>query len=270
MQKITDNVYVESELSRCNTSVVVTSEGVVVIDTPMIPANARKVAKEIAGLGPVRYIINTEPHGDHTSGNCYFGGQVIAHEGTREAVLASKLDDFKNMLRMMAPDGPAIDADFRFRPPDITFSERLTLYLGKHTFRLIHLPGHTPYQVAVHVPEERIVFTSDNVVVETVPFFHQALPREWLKSLEEYEKLDVTKIVPGHGRVGDKSHIRQMSRTVQTFIDTVQAAIDQGMSLSEAQEKVTFEGLLPHIHRDERTSGIIRMNVARLYEVLKG
>lgn len=269
MEKITDNVYVESKLSRCNTGVVVTAGGVVVIDTPMLPADAKKVAAEIARLGPVRYVINTEPHGDHISGNCYFGGQVVTHEGTRDAILASKVEDFKNMLRMMAPGSPPVDSGFRFRPPDITFSERLTLYLGKHTFRLINLPGHSPYQVAVYVPEERIVFTSDNVVVEGMPYFHQAVPDRWLKSLKEYEKLDVDRVVPGHGRVVDRSYFRQMSQTVQTFIDTVRSAIDKGMSLQETQEKVTFEGLLPQIPRDERSADVIRMNVTRLYEVLK-
>jgi cyclase len=269
MQKITDNVYVESEFSRCTTGIVVTSEGVVVIDTPMLPQDAKKVAAEISRFGPVRYVINTEPHGDHIAGNCYFGGQVVTHEGTRDAILASKVDDFKNMLKMMAPDNLPVDSNFYFRPPDITLSERLTLYLGKHTFRLINLPGHSPYQVAVHVPEERIVFTSDNVVVENMPYFHQAVPMEWLKSLKEYEKLDVDRVVPGHGRVVDKRYFRQMSLTVQTFIDTVRAAVDNGMSLEEVREKVTFEGLLPQIPRDEHSADVIRRNVARLYEVLK-
>jgi len=269
MQKITDNVYVESKLSRCNTSVVVTREGVVVIDTPMIPADAKKVAVEIAKFGPVRYVINTEPHGDHTSGNCYFGGKVIAHEGTRDAIMASKVEDFKNMLKMMSPDSLPIDDDFRYRPPDITLSERLTLYLGDHTFQLINMPGHSPYQVAVYVPEERIVFTSDNVVVEETPFFHQALPHQWLKSLKKYEKLDVDKVVPGHGKVTDKSYFKKMYRTVKGCMDVVQAAIDKGMSSAEVQEKVTLAEIFPHIPRDERTVAVIRMNVGRLYEILK-
>jgi cyclase len=269
MQKIADNIYVESELSICNASVVVTGAGVVVIDTPMIPANAKKMATEIARFGPVRYVINTEPHGDHISGNCCFGGQVVVHEGTRNVIMTSDADTFREMLRMTYPDSPPVDDDFYFPPPDITFSERLTLYLGNHTFRLINLPGHTPYQVAVHVPEERIVFTSDNIVAGTMPYFHQALPLEWLKNLEVYKKLDVDRLVPGHGPIVDKSYIPQMSQIVRTFIDTVRAAIAEGMSLEEAQENVTFEGLLPQIPRDERSVDTIRMNVARLYEVLK-
>jgi cyclase len=268
MKRITDNVYVESERSVCNTSFVVTKEGVVVIDTPMVPANAKKWAEEASKFGPIRYVINTEPHGDHISGNCYMGGTLIAHEGTREAILAAKVDDIKGMLRMMAPDSPSLDKDFRYRPPDITFSHRLTLYLGNHTFHLTNMPGHSPHQVAVYVPEERVVFTSDNVVTG-MPFFRQALPKEWLKSLKEYQKLDVDIVVPGHGNVSDKSYFKQMYNTVKACMDAVEAAIARGMSLQEAREKVTLAEVFPNMPRDERTVSTIRMNVERLYEVLK-
>jgi glyoxylase-like metal-dependent hydrolase (beta-lactamase superfamily II) len=233
----------------------------------MVPANAKKWAKEAAKYGPIRYVINTEPHGDHISGNCYFGGKVIAHEGTRDAILASKVEDFENMLKMMAPDSLPIPDDFRYRPPDITLSERLTFYLGDHTFKLIHLPGHSPYQIAVYVPEERIVFTSDNVVVGNMPFFGPSIPNEWLKSLKEYDKLDVDKVVPGHGPVADKSCFKQMYKIVKGCLDAVRAAIAKGMSLEEAQEKVSFAEILPGV--PEHMKGVTRMNVGRLYEYLK-
>ncbi len=267
MQKITDNVYVENQLSMCNCSVVVTKDGVVVIDTPMIPANAKKVAAEIAKWGPVRYVINTEPHGDHISGDCYFVGKLVTHEGTRDAILNSKVKDFENMLKMMAPDSLPVPADFHYRAPDITLTERLTLYLGDHTFKLINLPGHTPFQVAVYVPEERIVFTSDNVVVGNMPFFGPSVPDRWLKSLKEYDKLDVDKVVPGHGPVTEKSYFKQMYKIVKGCLDVVKAAIDKGMSLEEAQEKVSFAEILPGV--PEHVKGVTRMNVGRLYEYLK-
>ena len=269
MKKISANVYVESLLSRCNTSVVVTKEGVVVIDTPMIPANAKKVAAEIKKFGPVRYVINTEPHGDHTSGDCYLGGTLVTHEGTREVILASKVKDFEGMLKMMSPESLPIPDDFHYRAPDITLSERLTIYLGGHTFKLINLPGHSPYQVAVYCPEERIVFTSDNVVVEDMPYFHQALPDRWLESLKEYEKLDVDKVVPGHGGVTDKSAFKRMAKTIRACLAEVKGAIDKGMSAQEAQEKVTFAEIFAHLPDNDRKKMVVRMNVARLYEYLK-
>ena len=208
MKQIAGSVYLENELSVCNTSIVVTKDGVVVIDTPMVPADAKKVAAEIARFGPVRYVINTEPHGDHISGNCYFGGTLIAHEGTRDAILmvecgANEVDE-KVMIAALDAGHRALQpiitlqeemraavgkpkATYKSRPSEITFSEKLTLHLGGLTFRLMHLPGHSPHQVAVYIPEEKIVFTSDNVV-RGVPFFRQSLPDKWLKTLKQMDQ----------------------------------------------------------------------------------
>jgi cyclase len=268
MQKITNNVYVENKTSLCNSSCVVTKEGVVAIDTPMVPAYAKKHAEEISKFGKIRYVINTEPHGDHTSGNCYFGGILITHEGTRDAILASKVEDMVNMLKMMAPDTLPLDKEFRYRPPDITLTDKLTFYLGDHTFHLIHMPGHTPYQVVVYVPEERTIFTSDNIS-RTIPFLHQAIPDMWLKTLKEMEEFDVDYVVPGHGDVGDKTCIREMYNNLTIWINTVKEAIAKGMTLEEVQNKVTMEKQLPNLPRDERTPDVVKMNVTRLYEILK-
>jgi cyclase len=268
MEKITPNIYVENKKSLCNASCVVTKEGCVIIDTPMLPAGAKEMAAEVAKLGEVRYVINTEPHGDHISGDCYFGGKLITHAGTRDAILASKVDAFQEMLKMRWP-GTTLGADFRYRTPDITLTEKLTFYLGNHTFHLIHLPGHTPYQLAVYVPEERAIFTSDNVT-RVIPFFHQAVPDAWLETLKELEKFDVDYVIPGHGDVGDKSCIKEMYNTVNTWLNTIKSAIAKGMSLEAAQKTLTMEKEFPNLQRDERTGDIIKMNVTRLYEILKG
>ncbi len=268
MQKVTDNVYVESEISVCNTSIVVTKDGVVVIDTPMVPANAKKLAADIAGFGPVRYVINSEPHGDHIAGNCYFGGMVVTHDGTRKALLKAKPEDITGMLQMMAPDSLPLDKEFHFRPSDITFSERLTLYLGDHTFHLIHMPGHTPYSLAVYVPEERIVFTSDNINLG-MPVFRDAIPDKWLETLKLLEELDVDKVVPGHGEVTDKSCFAKMARNVQGWLDAVGDAIAKGMSLEEAMEKVPQAEQFDDMPKEGPAAGFLRMNIERIYQILK-
>jgi cyclase len=267
MQKLTENIYVETGNRGCNTSFVVTSEGVVMIDTPMVPAEAKKWRDEIARHGQIRYVINGEPHTDHVSGNCYFQGMGIAHDGTRQAILAARKEDLQNSLKMMAPDNLPLDADFRYKPPEITFSENMTLYLGRHTFRLMHLPGHTPFQVAVYVPEERVVFTSDNVVVG-MPFLHQSVPYAWLESLKTLQQLEVDKVVGGHGNVCEKSYLKEMQDTVQYWIDAVKKAINQGLTAQEAIEKVDVSDKYPMTAKDERARGIKRMNVTHLYEVL--
>ena len=95
MLQITNNVYVETGFRGCNVGFIVTKEGVVMIDTPQAPTDAILWNNEISEKGKVRFLINTEPHNDHISGNCFFEGIIIAHEGTRERLLAASLDQIK-------------------------------------------------------------------------------------------------------------------------------------------------------------------------------
>ncbi len=270
MQKIADNVYAETGFRGCNPGFVVTREGVVMIDTPQLPKDAVKWRDEVAKHGPVRYLINTEPHGDHFSGNHFFEGTVVAHEGTRDAILAASVEQFKERLRQMSPESLPLMEGFSYQPPAITLSQRLTLYVGDHTFQLIHVPGHTPFQVMVYIPEERVVFTSDNVFGKVQAWLHQALPYEWLDSLKRIEELEADVLVPGHGSICDRSFIPEMSAFIQAWIDAVKAAIDKGMSLEEAQEKISFRDRYPMEAGSERLAQQVQQwNVAHLYEVLQ-
>ena len=130
------------------------------------------------------------------------------------------------------------------------------------------MPGHTPYQTAVFIPEEKTVFTSDNVV-GNMPFTMQAMPYEWLESLQQLEKRDFNHLVPGHGDVGDKSYIPRMRATLQTWIDAVKFAIGKGMSVTEAQDYVTQIKGIKLEPPDSRMTEVQRNGVARLYELLK-
>ena len=270
MEKITDNVYAETGFRGCNPGFVVTKEGVVMIDTPQMPADAIRWRDEISKHGTVRYLINTEPHGDHFTGNHFFEGTLVAHEGTREAILATPVEPFKERLKQTDPESLPLMEGFSYRPPTITLSQRLTLYLGDHTFRLINLPGHTPFQVAVHIPEERVVFTSDNVFCKVQAWLHQSLPYEWLDSLKQIQQLEADVLVPGHGSICDRSYIPEMIAFIQAWIDAVTKAIDQGMSMEEAQDKISLLDRYPmEAGSEPMAEPVQRMNVARLYEVLK-
>ena len=267
MLKISKNIYVETGFRGCNTGFVVTSDGVVMIDTPHSPEDAASWRKEVSAFGPVRYLINTEPHGDHFTGNCFFSGTIVAHEGTREAVLAASSAP-RELIRL--PKGSSLPADFSFRVPDITFKRQLTIYLGEHTFKLVNHPGHTPYQVTVYIPEERVAFTSDNIFCRVQPFLRQALPSEWLESLKALQKLDVDVLVPGHGEVCGKDYIPEMSAIISDWVSAVDLAIKSGMSLEEAQDRISFLDRCPmEAGAESMALEVQRMNVRRLYEVLR-
>jgi cyclase len=271
MQKITDNVYAGMNFRGCNSSFVVTTDGVVMIDTPMVPAEAKKWRQEVQQYGELRYVINGEPHNDHVAGNCWMGATLVAHEGTREAIKRNSKEALEGQMKWMAPDALPLDKDFRYRLPDITFSQEMKLYLGKHTFHLILMPGHTRSETAVYVKEERVVFTSDNVVMG-MPIMVDAVPEEWLKSLKKLQGLDIDKVIPGHGPVGDKAQIQVMYDNVKYCMDEVKAAIAKGWSLKEIQEKVTFANRFPPMGppgAGDVMAPIRHESIAHLYEVLK-
>ena len=265
MDKIGKSVYVNITGRGCNNSLVATSDGIVMIDTPMFPADATAVREEISRLGVLRYIVNTEPHVDHVSGAYFFDAPVIGHEGTRKAVMDASVDQYRDMLKRTDPQTTLPDG-FAYRPASITLTERMTLYLGKHTFELIHLPGHSPFQVAVFVPEERVIFTSDNVTNGTPPFMHQALPFEWVDSLKKMQKLEADRLVPGHGPIADRAYLAEMITIIEGATDAVQSAIKKGLTLEEAQTSVK---LFPRFPANERMIQVQKMSIARLYDVLR-
>lgn len=286
MKQITPNVYINiSPQGRgCNYGFVVTSKGVVMIDTPMLPTNAIKLRDEIGQKGELRYVINTEYHPDHIAGNYFFSGTVVSHQGTREmfnapieqvvsaerarAAVDAGMGLREYMLwryKVLDPEGLVLAPDYQLKLPTITFSERLTLYLGDHTFELIHFPGHTPYQVGVYIPQEKVLFTGDNFTNRWQPSLGNCSPLEWIESLKKIESSDVDFIVPGHGEVGDKIALREFIAFIQGAINTVRKAINQGISKEEAADTISFEGQLAACHPGSEQQ---RANVLRLYEML--
>jgi glyoxylase-like metal-dependent hydrolase (beta-lactamase superfamily II) len=254
------------------------------IDTSMLPTYALQWREEIAKWGEVRYIINTEHHTDHTAGNYFFPGTIIAHQGVRDMftapidrvssherrieAVAAGMDMRQYILarwRDMDPEGLARFPDFQPRPPSVTFSERLNLYLGEHSFHLIHLPGHTKYQTAVYIPEERVVFTGDNFTNGWQASMVHSYPLDWIESLKKIEEMDVDVVVPGHGEIGDKSDVRRFREFIEKVVNTVTTAIEKGVTLDEAIETLSFEELLPARHPGPIQH---RMNLERLYEML--
>jgi cyclase len=247
MEQVSENVYVETNFTGCNVGFIVTASGVVMIDTPMIPEDAIKWRDEIAAYGPVRYLINSEPHLDHFAGNHFFDGTVIAHEGIRKAMLRATVDELKKRLNNIAPRSLPLLSGFRYRIPGITFSQNLTFYLGDHTFQILHMPGHTKYQTAVYILHERVAFTSDNVFCRVQALLSESLPFQWLDSLQKLQELEADILVPGHGEICDRSYLPEMSRFIRDWIDAVSDAIKKGISLEEARETIEFFDRYPMI-----------------------
>lgn len=241
MRQVSANVFAETGFSRgCNPGFVVTPEGIVMVDSPYRPSDALHWREEVCLRGNPLYLINTEPHRDHITGNAFFDVTVIAHEGIRREFLASlgSPKEMRQAIEAIDPEGVALLEGYRPNPPQVTFTERMALHLGEQTLELICLPGHTSYQTAVFLPNERVVFTGDNIVNGVQPFLHQAVPLQWLVSLDRIGKLDVDWVVPGHGDVGGKEILAPMKTYLGEYLAEVRAALRAGLDRSEAAERI--------------------------------
>ena len=269
--KLTKNVYVETGFQGANVGYVVTENGVVMTDTPLLPQDMIAWQKEIEAKGPVRYLVNLEYHSDHCFGNFICTATAVAHEETRKAMLETDFSQDAEIMAILEPHGVKTINKSNFNIPSITFSDRLTLYLGKHSFQLIHLPGHTTGQIAVFVPEERVVFTADNITYNLRPVLAEADALSWLESLAIIEKLEVDYIVPGHGEICDKDYIKEQAKYIQDCLDAVKQAIRLGWTKEEAMCRVSLPTYIPLEKDLEKIElQLMRMAISRIYDALSG
>jgi cyclase len=256
MEQVTPNVFANTKIRGCNPNYVVTTDGVVVVDTPQLPTKAVAMRAEAEAHGPIRYVINTEHHVDHIFGNYYFKGiPVVHHQGVADnyMTVAPILDPFayaKEAIPTDDPEGAAIfpDRDVYFEDPNrggLVFTGDLTLFVGDTTFRLIHVAGHTPGQIAVHVPEEGVVFTGDTIFNECQTWLMSSDLDGWLAALETIRGLEFDHLIPGHGPITDRSSLDDQRAMLLEWKSRVAAAVAEGLSREETQKRVNLEERFP-------------------------
>jgi cyclase len=271
MQQLTKNVFVETGIRGCNHGFVTTSDGIVMIDSPHKPSDALKLKVEIARRGGnLRYIINTEPHGDHWTGNAFFDAPVVAHAGVRQRILDTDMAEHVARVATFGPEEPALLEGYRANAPVITFEAGMTLHVGNHTFEMIHMPGHTMYQAAICIKEEGVVFTSDNIFHKVHTWLQEANPDLWLVALERLRGLKEEIFVPGHGVVCGKAYLDEQASFIQEWKAYVQGALDTGMSKDEAIQRLTAmtDRYPMDVGQDGMAPMVMKKNVANLYDYL--
>lgn len=272
MEQITANVFVENQIRGCNHGFVTTSDGIVMIDSPHKPSDALKLKAELEKRGELRYIINTEPHGDHWTGNAFFDAPVVAHEGVRERILNTNMEEHVLRVGAFGPEEPKLLEGYTANAPIITFKNGMTLHVGDHTFEMTHMPGHTASQAAVSIKEEGVVFTSDNIFCKVQTWLHEANPDLWLIALESLRKLDEEIFVPGHGPMTDKSYLDEQGSFILEWRDYVKSAIDQGMTRDYAVNNLTkmTDRYPMDVGQDGMAPMVMRMCAGNLYDYLTG
>jgi len=243
MRQISDHVFAEFFFWGCNPGYLTTSDGVFMIDTPQQPIDAVRWREHLLEQGPIRHLVNTEPHIDHIAGNAYFPGvEVIGQRGMlpryEEMVPRMDSEDRRKQLEEQDPNSSWLVAhpEYPPNPPTRLFDESLSLTLGGQSIEIIHHPGHTPPQTSVWLPGEGVIFTGDNVFHHVKTFVQEADPWQWLESLEAIRALDPAIIVPGHGEPCTTAYLSEQAEIVQAWVDAVEQMVREGVTQAEARD----------------------------------
>lgn len=276
LQQVSPHVHVETAHLGSNNSIVVGADGVALVDTPHRPTDAQAWRKVVDGFGPTRFVVNTDHHPDHTIGNFWMGGEVVAHRGTRERLLddAPTHDYLRDLFERIDPEAVALLDRYAVRVPEVVFSDRLDLHFGGLHLELTYQPGHTDNSLLAYLPEDGVVFTGDIVCEAGLPSFQDSRLWNWFDAIDAVAQYDFDVLVPGHGEVADRSALEQYRQWGREVVGEVAAAIAAGHSADQACGEVRF---VDRIHVDTEDyvgypDSLIEMfqrrSIARIYEDL--
>lgn len=199
-ERIAENVYsFQSELyAQVTCGAVIGSNWAVVIDTLAVPEETLQVRDFIEQElnVPIRYVINTHYHADHTWGNCFFqGATIIAHKLCREYLETKGIPALK-----LAQEQQTIYQSVRIVLPHITFEHgKMNLRVGKKTLTIFGLPGHSNDNLGVLVEEDKVLFASDAGMA--LPYIVDGDFDDMVNSLKLMAKMGLENIIQGHGDI---------------------------------------------------------------------
>jgi len=197
---------------------------------------------------------------------------VVAHAGVRSRILGTDLAAHVARVASFGPEEPALLDGYRPNAPVITFEREMTLHVGDHTFRMVGMPGHTPYQAAVIVEEEGVAFTSDNIFCKVHTWLQEADPTRWLETLGALGRIREDTFVPGHGPVCGKDYLAEQRAFIEEWVDYVRRGVDRGLSRDEAV--ATLTAMTDRYPMDVEQEGmapmVMKLNVANLHDYVTG
>ncbi len=240
--KLTDGVYVYvGKNYNSNSGIVLTNDGVVLIDSGHNPTDSRAILDAIKKLTPmpVRFLIDTEPHADHTTGHFVFSppAVIIAAAGAGESMrnASRNAPDRIENLAATSPEMKAALEGYKFITPQIEYHDKMTLYVGERTLELMYLKGvHSEADTAIWLPKERVIFSASAFVTNQINIFRPfvTIP-DILAAGKMLKALNPEHVVPGHGMPGTVKIFDDGEAYYALLVERVAAMVKAGKSLDE-------------------------------------
>jgi cyclase len=276
-EKIAEGVYYATGGFGSNNVVIVNDNDVMLVDDGTTPATARAFLQDVKMLTdkPVRYVVNTHFHYDHTDGNSVFppNVEIIAHEYVRNAILTfdvlhrepyktsqtalpAQIETLKKQVAgekdaaRKAPLQKQLAAaqtnleqlkEVKAVAPNVTYASKMTLHKGQRDIQLLFLGrGHTGGDTVVFLPKEGIVCTGD-LMESRIAYMGDAFFDEWITTLDALKKLDFKVDLPGHGvPFTDKGLITAFQSYITDITKQVAALRKQGVAADDAAQRVNL------------------------------
>ncbi len=300
VEKITDHIYLARGFALGSVGMIITAEGLVIVDTTESRTVAEEILarfREITDL-PVRSIIYTHGHRDHTLGTPAFFSQGVQIIATNEAVKLlkayreelrafhdrSRTNQSGRLATEYSMESPIkslfkLEADSQLIWPTTTFDEKYAFELGGVKIELYHTVGETPGHLMVWLPQERVLFPGD-LYYESFPNLSAPMlePRPvkgWYASLDRMISLEPVYLVPGHsGAIIGADNVRdvltQHSRAIRFVYEATVKAVNEGLTVDEAAAQISLPPELSQREHLRELYGRVDWSVRGIYQGLTG
>ena len=246
VSKVSGNIYM-LEGSGGNIAASVGEDGIVIVDDQFAPL-ADKIQAALKNLGitdkPVRFVINTHYHGDHTGGNEPFantGSTVIAQDNVRKRLETGGAAGNGGSIRMEVKPAP------KGALPIITFEHDVTVHLNGEDIRALHFPaGHTDGDAIIFFPKNNVVHMGDDFVRYGFPFIDVTSGGSVQGMIAAMEKVSAqlpsdVKVIPGHGALSNLDDVRAYTKMLRETSAAVQKALDEKKTLEQMKQEKILE-----------------------------
>ena len=237
-ERVSDNVYwFQSEVYAQVTAGAITGpQWAVVIDTLAMPEETvemRRFIEEQLGV-PVKYVINTHYHADHSWGNCFFSGATIISHSLCRKLLTEKGNVSLEAIKKQNP----IFKPVKIVEPQMTFTDgTLSLRVGKKTLVMSLTPGHSNDSISILVEEDRVLFAGDAFM--PIPYAVDGDEEELLSTIKQIGKMGLENIIQGHGDIILRGEIEEATRENVAYITSLRKAVKSAAKKREPLEALT-------------------------------
>jgi glyoxylase-like metal-dependent hydrolase (beta-lactamase superfamily II) len=252
--KLSDNAYAYTAEGDPNTGVIVGDDAVLVLDTQATPVMAQDVIRRIREVTskPIKYVLLTHYHAVRVLGaSAYQPEQIIASQDTYDLIVergeqdkASEIGRFPRLFRNVESVPPGLTW------PTMTFTGKMTLWLGKLEVQLLQLGrGHTKGDTVAWLPQQKILFSGDLVEFDATPYAGDAYFKDWPATLDAIAALEPEKLVPGRGAaLVTPEQVAAGLAGTRNFISDVRGAVEAGVKAGKDLKTVyreTMDKLAP-------------------------